>query len=303
MMKSIPGLVQVGVFAGLLAACGDSRDRSNTARDRAVVQAMNAEQLTRAWQLAHCPSAHAANLDEIALPGGRIADVEILDLPGKRIYLPRPWTTNTRYFHGESPDGMSLRTGGAGTFEPWLGPGSDSSCRGQIFQSIRGRRDDDPRFIVELVFPRYSTGTPDGHFEVRPTRLPYAQQVATFAFFGPENLRPDDVPMLKLTPERLATERQLGDGWNVVDRNKHSLYRRLAFDARAKAAGEPVARAAEVLEGWSLIFPIENNVMAQINVDSKVPPSRWRPYAERARQIYRWLGTRPRERGTLSPSL
>jgi hypothetical protein len=58
------------------------------------------EHLTRSWQNEHCPPESRMNLDEIALPEGKVADVEILDLPSGRIYLPRLLDHDDRLFSG-----------------------------------------------------------------------------------------------------------------------------------------------------------------------------------------------------------
>ena len=261
------------------------------------------EQLTHAWQRSHCGPEARANLDEIALHGDRIADVEILDLPSARIFLPRRWTATTQHAQGPSPDGMSAQTGGAGTFKPWLGPGADDPCRGQAYVSIAGKRANDPRFTLGLVFRRYSTRSADGRFEVQQGDYPFPHQVVEFAFFGPENDDPDELPLLKLPSiEQSEPAEMLGDGWGVVRRDKSGTLNRIAFDARAVTNKVPVSKAVEVREGWALVVPIADHVRAKIVLGRDVPVTRWRVYGEKAEQTYRWLITRPSQRGPLPTS-
>jgi hypothetical protein len=253
----IIGALAIAVLATVLAIWSSTGSKKSKPRQEA-----SAVQLNRAWQEAHCPREAQANLAEIVLPRDSVADVEILDVPDGRIYVPRPWTETTRHFHGPSPDGMSARTGGAGTFEPWRGPGTDDPCRGQVYRSVKGKRADDPRFTLDLIFRRYSTRSPDGHFEVQQGKYPFAYQVVEFAFFGPENADPDELPLLKLP--RIETAQVLGDGWSVVKRDTRSLLNRIAFDTRDVAREGPVSKAVEVREGWALVVPIADHVRAKI---------------------------------------
>ena len=260
------------------------------------------EQLTLAWQTRHCRPKEQAGLPEIVLLGGRIADVEILDVLGVRLYVPRPWTTQTQHFYGPSPDGISAGNGGSGTFDPWLGPGSSETCRGQVFLSIPGKRADDPRFTLGLGFRRFSTRSIAGEIEQQKGKYPFAHQIVVLNFFGPENANPEEAALLKIPRVSAQQEQQLGDGWNVVRRDDKRPISRLAFDARARAAGEPIARSVEVLEGWALVFPLDEHVWAKVVIERDVPAARWRSYREKAEQIYRWLQTRPGKRGPLPNS-
>ena len=260
------------------------------------------EQLTGAWQAAHCPPDAQANLPDIALSGGRVADVEILEILGTRIYLPRPWTAGSRHAYGPSPDGHSARTGGSGSFEPWLGPGADDPCRGRLFLSIPGERGDDPRFTLGLVFRHSSTGSVSGAIEAQKGEYPFAHQIVELNFFGPENASPETAPLLRIPAAAAGEGQDLADGWQVVRRDDKRPINRLAFDARALAKGEPAARAVEVLEGWALVFPLDEKVWAKVVVDRDVPPARWRTYGQKAEQLYRWFQTKPAERGPLPNS-
>lgn len=290
------------VILVLFAAYG--RRSSMTERTTGLQRGTPPEHLTRAWQAARCPAEAQSNLDEIALPEGRIADVEILDLPGARLYLPRPWTTMTQHFQGPSPDGVSARTGGTGSFKPWRGPGADGHCRAQVYASIPGERSDDPRFTLGLVFRRYSTRSPTGDFEKQKVEYPFAHQILDLNFFGPENGNPDERPLLKLpTIDPRDPARFLGNDWRVVERETTSSMKRIAFDNRDATNGHQVAKAVEVLEGWALVFPIDDHVRAMVVIERDVPVTRWRLYRERAEQAYRWLRTKPAERGAPPTSL
>ena len=274
----------------------------STWRSRAPVRPETpGEQLSLAWQRAHCPREAQAGLDEIALPHGRIADVEIVELPQARLYLPRPWTAATQHSMGPAPDGMSLMTGGSGTDRPWRGAGSTEPCRGIRFVSIPGERGDDPRFTLDLIFPFFSTASSEGRMERQSGPYPYAHQARQFAFFGPEDGDPDGLPLLRLPQDGSGAE-ALGDGWRVLLRNTRDSFRRIAYDAAAPAGTTP-AKAVEVLEGWALVFPVAPRVRARIVVDRAVPASRWRLYGRKAERAYRWLKTAPARRGALPRSL
>jgi hypothetical protein len=253
------------------------------------------EHLTFSWQFDHCPAEARSSLEEIRLPGDRVADVEILELEGGRIYLPRAWTTTTRHAHGPSPDGVSARSGGSGTFEPWRGPGADGLCRGIVYRSIAGESGDDPRFTLKLYFQRSPTRSPEGGFRPSKAQFPSAHEGLEFFFFAPDD-DPDRRPLLDFAAVSDPGE-ELGDGWRVVERSTRQALKRLAFDSRASARGEPAARAVEVLEGWALVFPLHERVRAMIVVDRGIPAERWRNYGREAAHLYRWLRTKPGDRG------
>jgi hypothetical protein len=264
------------------------------------------EHLTYAWQAAHCPPEGLANLQEIALPGGRIADVEIQDVLGYRLYIPRRWTTATRYSQAPSPDGMASFSGGSGTFKPWLGPGSDNPCRGVAFLSVAGKRQNEPRYRLELAYPRFTTQSADGSVQLQSGEVRSVHQVLHLFFLAPGEVDLYARPLESLPAQSDSDQGEaLADGWRVLKRvlPGERTSTRIAFDARARDAHQPIAGAVEVYGGWVLIFPIDDHVMARIWVGRDVQADRWRYYGDRARAALDWLRTKPAQRGAPSTTL
>jgi hypothetical protein len=167
-----------------------------------------------------------------------------------------------------------------------------------VFTSIPGKRTNEPRFTLGLMFRHYSTRSPKGEFETQSGKFPFEHQGLQFAFLGAEYSDSDSSSWWNLSVREEGDATQpLEHGWRVTQRDPNRFSLRIAIDGQAMAAGGPVAKAFEAPQGWVLTFPLDEGVKAKVVVERNLPVVRWRLYREKAEQAYRWLRTKPAERG------
>jgi hypothetical protein len=255
------------------------------------------DQLTLAWQKANCRDAEA--LGEIALADGRIADVEVFEILGERLYVPRAWL--------RSPTDAAVRasTGGNNRQDPYrsalINGLEDPRCLGRVFRTLAPEADRpfDPLFRLQLEFLRSTTSTPDAAIVER--MRPQTTQVVAITYEKPGAAERSRFVARAAGETRSA----LGDGWSAARRkitgspDVRPLYEQVLFDER-----DPPRRwRRHDYDGftWLSLSNFEVQVSEHAHVDFSlahvVAPDRWRGYRARAVRLYNWLRTRPRERG------
>ena len=198
------------------------------------------EQLTLAWQQANCPPTEA--LGELILPNGGVADVEVLEALGDRLYVPRQWLRDGNTYMGNfSQNGVKANTGGSGSLEPRrrasLGGSANPGCLGTVFRSIGGRSASrGAPFQLQLTFRRTTTSSADGTIIDRGKSVSHAYQNLTLVYRESGDLLIWDDPPRPADAPRV----DIGHGWFTVPPLTPSpVVHRVAIDGRA-LGGSPL---------------------------------------------------------------
>lgn len=192
------------------------------------------DQLTREAQVKSCPPDQLENLAEITLADGRIADVEIIDLPGGRIYLPRPWIKTPAPYYA---DGVRVTTATNALSTPWRGVGAQTDCRAQAYQINPAREQQAaPRLTLGIIFNKTTTQSANGEPKIQTGEWPVTTQVLSYHFRGPENAPITRPPVeLVYAGHRLSfmVAPEVEAEMTVVKDSNHDLWP--AYEAKTKA--------------------------------------------------------------------
>lgn len=297
------------IFAALLAPLlflGQCRQSRDDATD---------ERLTLAWQQANCPRADA--LDDLLLPGGRVANVEIFEMFGERLYVPRQWLRagETQASEGQRgsaerwPNGVRATARGPHGHAPWrAGERAEGavaeSCLGTVFRSIPSHEPTRPRFTLSIAFRRSTPHYPDGRILDAGSRT-YGFQRLLFVY------RETAAPLPWTVQARPAQgpRTDIGEGWFTVPRElafrdagfegTYKLGIQVAIDGLALHGSSPAdaeTMAFRTQAAWSFHTRLGAQMDAVYDVGVLVPVARWRHYRDTARDVHEWLKSRPSQR-------